>query len=103
MVQRRSKRRTQKKRRSKKTVGFIYYKMENCKYCKEFEKELWKKIVNYCNKKGIKTHIVVRELNPELIPNKIKLFPSFAKYDKNDKITIFKRERTLNNLRKFLN
>ena len=103
MVQRRSKRRTQKKRRSKKTVGFIYYKMENCKYCKEFEKELKKKIVNYCNKKGIKTHIVVRELNPELIPNKIKLFPSFAKYDKNDKITIFKRERTLNNLRKFLN
>ena len=103
MVKRRSKKRTQKKRNSKKTVGFIYYKMKNCKYCKEFERELWKKIVNYCNKKGIQTHIVVRELNPELIPNKIKLFPSFAKYDKNDKITIFKRERTLNNLRKFLN
>tara|TARA_Y100001958_G_C21231727_1_gene557527 strand:+ start:128 stop:451 length:324 start_codon:yes stop_codon:yes gene_type:complete len=107
MAKRRSKRNIKKRTRMKKVsikpIGFIYYKMERCKYCKQFESELWKKIVDYCNKKGIKTHIVVRELNPELIPNKIKLFPSFAKYDKNDKITIFKDERTLNNLRKFLN
>lgn len=105
MTQRRSKKRTNRrtKKVSTKPVGFIYYKMERCKYCKQFESELWKKIVKYCNKKGIKTHIVVRELNPELIPNKIKLFPSFVKYDKNDKMTIFKGERTFNNLRKFLN
>ena len=106
MIRRRSKRRnkrTKMKKSSIKPIGFIYYKMEHCKYCKMFERELWKKIVKYCNKKGIKTHIVVRELNPELIPNKIKLFPSLVKYDKNDKMTIFKGERTLNNLRKFLN
>ena len=106
MVQRRSKKRTKNKRRSKgsqKTVGLIYYKIGRCKYCKEFESELWEKIVEYCNKKGIKTHIVIRELNPELIPNKIKLFPSLVKYDKNDKVTIFKGERTLNNIKRFLN
>ena len=103
MIQRRSKRKTKKRRISTKPVGFIYYKMNRCKYCKGFERKLWKNIVKYCNKKGIQTHIVVRELNPELIPNKIKLFPSLVKYDKNDKMTIFKGERTLNNLRKFLN
>ena len=103
MTQRRSKKKNKNKKSSAKPVGFIYYKMKRCKYCKQFESKLWKKIVKYCNKKGIKTHIVVRELNPELIPNKIKLFPSFIKYDKNNKMTIFKGERTLNNLRKFLN
>lgn len=104
MAKRRTKKRT--KRRTKKVsikpVGLIYYKMEKCKYCKQFESELWKKIVNYCNKKGIQTHIVVRELNPELIPNKIKYFPSLVKCDKKDKMTIFKGERTLNNLKRFL-
>jgi hypothetical protein len=105
MIQRRTKRRNKRtaKKSSIKPIGLIYYKMNRCKYCKGFESELWKKIVKYCNKKGIQTHIVVRELNPELIPNKIKLFPSLVKYDKNDKMTIFKGERTLNNLRKFLN
>lgn len=105
MVERKSKRRT--KRRTKKVsikpIGLIYYKMEKCKYCKEFESELWKKIVKYCNKKGIKTHIVVRELNPELIPNKIKLFPSLVKYDKKNKMTIYEGDRTLNNLKRFIN
>ena len=105
MVKRRSKRRT--KRRTKKVsikpVGLIYYKMGKCKYCKQFESELWKKIVKYCNKNGIKTHIVVRELNPELIPDKIKYFPSLVKYDKNDKMNLFKDKRTLNNLKRFLN
>ena len=106
MIKRRSKRRnkrTKMKKSSIKPIGLIYYKMNRCKYCKMFERELWKKIVDYCNKKGIKTHIIVRELNPELIPNKIKLFPSLVKYDKNDKMTIFKGERTLNNIKKFLN
>lgn len=105
MFQRRTKRRNKRrtKKVSTKPIGLIYYKMNRCKYCKGFESELWKKIVKYCNKKGIKTHIVVRELNPELIPNKIKLFPSLVKYDKNDKMTIFEDERTLNNLKKFLN
>ena len=101
MVQRRSKRLT--KRNSKKPVGLVYYKMMECKYCKMFERELWNKIIDYCNKKGIKTHIVVRELNPELIPYKIKFFPSLVKYDKNNKMTIFKGERTLNNIKRFLN
>lgn len=101
MIQRKSKRLT--KRNSKKPVGLVYYKMMKCKYCKMFERELWNKIIDYSDKKGIKTHIVVRELNPELIPYKIKLFPSLVKYDKNNKMTIFKKERTLNNIKRFLN
>jgi len=113
MVKRRSKRITKmnrnksrskrKSKKSPKTVGLIYYKMNRCKYCKQFEKELLPQLIDYCNKKGIKTHIVVRELNPELIPNKIKNYPSLVKYDKNYKITIFKGERKFNNLKKFLN
>lgn len=103
MVQRRSKRRTQKKRNSKKPVGLIYYKMNRCKYCKQFEKELLSQLINYCRKKDLRFYIVVRELNPELIPKRIKTFPSLVKYDKNYKLTIFKGERTLNNLIKFLN
>ncbi len=97
------KKRTKMKKSSTKPVGLIYYKMERCKYCEQFESKLWKKIVKYCNKKGIKTHIVVRELNPELIPYKIRSFPSLVKYDKKNKMTIFKDERTLNNLKRFLN
>ena len=110
MNQRRSKinkkKRTRSKRSSKKSqkpVGLIYYKMNRCKYCKEFESELWGNIVEHCNKKGIQKHVVVRELNPELIPNKIKLFPSLVKYDKKDKMTIFKGKRTFNNIKRFLN
>ena len=105
MIKRRTKRgnkRTRMKKSSVKPIGLIYYKMNRCKYCKEFERELLPKLIRYCNKKGIKTHVVVRELNPELIPNKIKLFPSLVKYDKKDKMTIFKGERTLNNLKRFL-
>jgi len=101
-TKRRSKRRTKKRRVSTKSVGLVYYKMMKCKYCKMFERELWKKIVEFCNKKGIQTHIVVRELNPELIPKRIKTFPSLVKYDNNNKMIIFKGERTLNNLIKFL-
>ena len=109
MVERRTKRRMKKRIKSKrsrkisKPVGLIYYKMNRCKYCKMFEKELLPQLISYCNKKGIKTHIVVRELNPELIPNKIRSFPSLVKYDKKNKTTIFKGERTFNNLKSFLN
>ena len=61
MIQRRSKRpkkkRTRMKKSSTKPIGFIYYKMDRCKYCKKFESELWGNIVEHCNKKGIQTHI----------------------------------------------
>ncbi len=77
--------------------------MNRCKYCKEFEKELLPQLINYCRKKDLRFYIVVRELNPELIPKRIKKYPSLVKYDKNYKINIFKGERTLNNLIKFLN
>lgn len=103
MLQKRSKRKTKRRRLSTKPIGFIYYKMNRCKYCKQFEKELLKKIIKYCNKKDIKTRIVIRELNPELIPKCIKKYPSLVKYDKKNKMTIFKGERTLNNLKRFLN
>tara|TARA_B100001248_G_C27234891_1_gene386623 strand:- start:118 stop:426 length:309 start_codon:yes stop_codon:yes gene_type:complete len=101
MVQRRSKRRT-KKRNSNKSVGLIYYKMNQCKYCKQFEKELLHKLIHYCRKKDLRFYIVVRELNPELIPKRIKTFPSLVKYHKNYKMTIFRGERTFNNLKSFL-
>tara|TARA_B100000902_G_C26942002_1_gene731519 strand:- start:95 stop:403 length:309 start_codon:yes stop_codon:yes gene_type:complete len=102
MVQRRSKRKT-KKRNSNKSIGLIYYKMNHCKYCKEFERKLLPQLIHYCRKKDLRFYIVVRELNPELIPKRIKTFPSLVKYDKNYKITIFNNERKLNNLKKFLN
>ena len=59
MFQRRTKRRNKRrtKKVSTKPIGLIYYKMNRCKYCKGFESELWKKIVKYCNKKGIKTFL----------------------------------------------
>ena len=76
--------------------------MNQCKFCKSFEKDLWKKIVKYCNKKDIKTHIVVRESNKDLIPKRIKTYPSLVKYDKKNKMTIFKDKRNKKNLINFL-
>lgn len=101
LTKKRSKKYT-RRNKPQKIVGFIYYKMTHCKYCKQFEKELLPKLINYCNKNGIKTHTINRELNPELIPHKIKLFPSLVKYDKKNKMTIFGGERTFNNLKRFL-
>ena len=46
--------------------------MNRCKYCKQFEKELLPQLINYCRKKDLRFYIVVRELNPELIPKRIK-------------------------------
>lgn len=96
-------RKNTRRNKSNKPVGFIYYKMNRCKYCKQFERELLPQLINYCKKINLRFYIVVRELNPELIPYKIKLFPSLVKYDKTDKMTIFKNKRTLNNLKRFLN
>ena len=101
MIKRKTKRKTKSKRSRKgstKPVCLIYYKMKKCKYCKQFEKILWKKIINYCKKNNIKTYVVQREIYPEIIPKIIKTYPSLVKYDNKDKITIFRDERTLNNL-----
>ena len=92
---------TIKKKRSK-SFSLIYYKMKNCEYCKIFEKQLWKKIKDYCKKKNIKTLVVVRELNPEYIPDNIKSFPSLVKINKG-KSTLFNKKRTINNIKRFLN
>jgi hypothetical protein len=108
-----SKRKGSKNKRSKKrsnvrsnkrskVTGLIYYKMSKCGYCKIFEKELWNKVINHCIKNNIKHHTVVRELNPELIPNNISGFPSLVKYDKNMVTTVFKNKRTLANIKNFL-
>ena len=86
----------------KDTKGFIYYKMSKCGYCKIFEEELLNDIVNHCKKNKIKYHKVVREMNPKLIPNYIKTYPSLVKYDKNRRMTIFEGERTLSNIKMFL-
>jgi len=101
----RSNKRSKRSKRSKmrsKTKGLIYYKMSKCRYCKAFESELWIKVVKYCKKNKIKYHTVVREFNPELIPNNIKTYPSLVKYDKNMKTIVFKKDRTLNNIKNFL-
>jgi len=108
----RSKKKKRKMRSSKKrkmrsskrtnTIGLIYYKMSKCDYCKIFEKELWNKVINHCKKNNIKHHMVVRELNPELIPNNVKSFPSLVKYDKNMTTTVFNNKRTLANIKNFL-
>ena len=99
----RGSKRGSKKRNIKKPIGLIYYKMNHCKYCKAFEKELLPQLIHYCRKKNLRFYIVVRELNPELIPKRIITFPSLVKYDKNYKIIIFNKKRTLNNLKRFLN
>ena len=83
-------------------TGFIYYKMSKCGYCKIFEEELLNDIINHCKKNKIKYHKVVREMNPELIPNYIKTYPSLVKYDKNRRMKIFEGERTLANIKMFL-
>jgi len=99
-----SKNRSKMKSKMKKdTKGLIYYKMRKCRYCKAFESELWIKVVNYCKKNKIKYHKVVREMNPELIPNYIKTYPSLVKYDKNRRMKIFEGERIFNNIKQFLN
>ena len=93
------------KKRSKKrsnVTGFIYYKMSKCGYCKIFEEELLNDIINHCKKNKIKYHKVVREMNPELIPNYIKTYPSLVKYDENRRMKIFEGERTLANIKMFL-
>ena len=97
----RSSKRTNRSNRSN-TIGLIYYKMSKCDYCKIFEKELWNKVINQCKKNNIKHHMVVRELNPELIPNNINSFPSLVKYDKNMTTTVFEEKRTLANIKNFL-
>ena len=46
----RSKRNMKKRTKSKKVskpVGLIYYKMNRCKYCKQFEKELLSQLIHY--------------------------------------------------------
>jgi hypothetical protein len=94
--------RSSKRTKRNNTIGLIYYKMSKCDYCKIFEKELWNKVINHCKKNNIKHHAVVRELNPELIPNNINSFPSLVKYDKNMTTTLFKNKRTLDNIKNFL-
>ena len=91
-----------KKNISNKSIKLIYYKMKKCKYCKLFEKELWNKIKNYCNKNNIKISIIIRENNLNKIPIMIKKYPSLVKLDKKNKMTIFKGERTFNNIKRFL-
>ena len=99
----RSKNRSKMRFKKRSTVtGFIYYKMRKCGYCKIFEEELLNDIVNHCKKNKIKYHKVVREMNPELIPNYIKTYPSLVKYDKNRRMKIFEGERTLSNIKMFL-
>ena len=105
MTKKRSKRYTKKRTKKVKlnTKLLIYYKMKKCKYCKLFEKELWNKIKKYCTKNNIKTSVIIRENNINKIPIMIKKYPSLVKYDKKGKMILFKKERTFNNIKKFIN
>ena len=93
---------TRRKRNSKeltkrKGVKLIFFKMEGCHWCTEFESELWQKV-----KKGIKTQIINGPENPHLTKKYgIKTYPALVRI-KSGKHKLFKGNRTFDKIMKFL-
>ena len=75
--------------------------MKHCKYCKIFERDLWQSIVKWAQNNNIKTTVIERETNPDLVPSYIKSYPSLVSVT-NDRPKVFLGERTLPNIKKFL-
>ena len=96
------KKKTHRKRKSKaltkhKDVKLIFFKMEGCHWCTEFESELWQKV-----KKGIKTQIINGPENPHLTKKYgIKTYPALVRI-KSGKHKLFKGNRTFDKIMKFL-
>jgi len=83
------------KRENKNRYQLLYFKMDNCYYCKEFEKELLPKLQSMYN-----TRIINRKQYPKLIKKYgIKSYPSLVR---TENWKLFKGDRTLNNIMKFL-
>ena len=72
--------------------------MDSCPYCKKFEKYLLPQIREECKDYKIKT--INREESPKLIQKyNIKSYPSLVR---TENWKLFKGERTLNNIKRFL-
>ena len=104
------KRQTRKMRQTRKTrqtrkmnqgKSLIYYKMKNCKYCKIFERDLWQSIVKWAQNNNIKTTVIERETNPDLVPSYIKSYPSLVSIT-NGHPKLFSEKKTLPNIKNFL-
>ena len=104
-IKKRVKRRTKRltKKFTKKLKGgtvpeLLYFKMDGCNYCDEFEKKLWPEIKDLINSReinGPKQPALAKEYG-------IKSYPTLVKIDGTSDPTIFSGERTLQNIRVFL-
>ena len=73
--------------------------MNKCKWCTEFQKTIWKKLLK---NKNIKTKVYTGPDNPRLVKKyDIKLYPSLVRVS-GTHYKLFKGERTMNNILKFL-
>lgn len=103
LTNRKTKRKTKKKSKSKfKNTKFNYelhyFKMNQCKWCTEFEKKIWKKI----KKKNIKTKVYIGSNNPTLVKKyNIMTYPSLVRIS-GKHFKLFNGERTMNNILQFL-
>ena len=73
--------------------------MKGCKWCHEFQKDLWPKLKKL---KVCKFKIIDRHKNPELVKKyKIKIYPTLVLVNGN-KYKTFKKERNYNNILQFI-
>ena len=84
----------------KKTIKCIYFYMDGCPYCVDFEKDLWKKVqkmkdVNFIKINGPKNLNLKEKYN-------ISTYPSLVRVE-GKKFKVFDKKRTLANIKKFLN
>jgi len=83
---------------NRKGIQLLYFKMNECKWCKEFEKTLWSRV-----KKGIKTRVINGPKNPRLVKKYgIKTYPALVRVG-SGKHKLFKGERTISNIKEFIN
>tara|TARA_A100001037_G_C15143731_1_gene635158 strand:- start:114 stop:2345 length:2232 start_codon:yes stop_codon:yes gene_type:complete len=83
------------KKKRKNRYQLLYFKMDNCPYCKEFENGLLPKLQNMYD-----TRVINRKHNPKLVEKYgIKSYPSLVR---TENWKLFEGERTLYNIMKFL-
>ena len=95
---RKTKRKTTSKRKTKIGTELLYFKMKNCSWCTEFENTLWPEI-----KKTVKfPRMIIGPDSKDLVKKYgIKTYPALVKIQ-NNKHKLFKGERTLSKLMKFM-
>ena len=94
-----TKRRNSSKKTKKKNEKILYcFTMKGCKWCHDFQKDLWPKLKKL---KLCKFKIIDRHKNPDLVKKyKIKIYPTLVLVNGNKHKT-FKGERTYNKIIKF--